>query len=135
MIQAQELRIGNWFEHCGFYYQSTGVLENASYFTPKEDFGDRLAYLAEIKPIPLTEEILLKCGFERTITPMQALDYIDYRMNQFVCFLLPTGKLEVEFYANNNKIDERGYLTSVIYLHQLQNLFYCLCGKELEVKL
>ena len=62
-------------------------------------------------------------------------DYIDYRRNQFVCFLLPDNTLEVEFWAKHNNIDERGYLCTVQYLHELQNLQIFITGQELTINL
>lgn len=91
--------------------------------------------IEDISPIELNEEWLIKLGFEKTITITKEFnfEYIDYRMGQFVCFLLPDKRLEVEFSAKHNTIDERGYLTTVKYIHQLQNLFFALTGEELTI--
>lgn len=77
-----------------------------------------------IKPIPLTEEILLKCGF-------------DFSEN---AYFSPIFNLVSKLRIVGHDGDFRLLLNTqmaikVEYLHQLQNLFLDLTGEELEVKL
>lgn len=149
MIKAQDLRIGNVFRGIGGVQTVLSLEENTD--RGKCNYSNeehRLMYSHlilchqngnqykpfEIEPIPLTEEILLKVGFVRTKVPMKSdIEYIDYRMGQFVLFILPKGIVEVEFCAAHNKIEERGYLRAVKYLHQLQNLYFALTARELDI--
>ena len=80
----------------------------------------------DILPIPLSEEVLLNCGFEKT--------YYGYKY---------IGGNILEFVLKNNEI-YLGYFDdddwcrigkSIKYLHQLQNLYYTLTGEELEVSI
>jgi len=81
---------------------------------------------ADLKPIRLTNKLLKKCGFWRQFTG----EYV---------FL---GDGPMEFYFHNKEFfisgsgnfDEKKYKVNIQYLHQLQNLYYMLCGTELEVK-
>lgn len=66
-------------------------------------------------PIELTEEILLKSGFN--IFANHAV--------QYECIILI---YEGKFRYKNSNID-------IKYLHQLQNLYFSLTGKELEIEL
>ena len=71
------------------------------------------------RPIELTEEILLESGFEKDYDEI-FLDnvYLKYFNNEL-------------FYSGFT-----GYKVSdepILYVHQIQNLFYCLQGKELEI--
>lgn len=136
MIKANELRIRNWVIFCS---QSYIVLSIDEEFVKLEtDYNGFIeVFINEIKPIALTEEILLKAGFEKKISILGNFEikHIDYRFVQFVCFLLPDNRLEVEFFAKHNNVDERGYLTTIKYLHQLQNLVHSLTEQELEIKL
>lgn len=86
--------------------------------------------------ITISPEWLIKFGFEKTIDIVGTykIEYIDYRINQFVLFCLPSGITEVEFWPVHNNIDERGYIAGLKYVHQLQNLYYLLTGKTLEIK-
>lgn len=74
--------------------------------------------ILDISPIPLTEEILLKCGLE-----YQRPDFIK---GSFAIRDFDGG------YIYLNGLDG-GLIYE--YLHQLQNLYFALTGEELEVKL
>lgn len=71
--------------------------------------------------IPLTEEVLLKCGFEKYDTYSNNGIELNFENNEY--FLYDSG--ETRNISDN----------PVKYLHQLQNLYFALTGKELEVKL
>jgi hypothetical protein len=68
-------------------------------------------------PIQLTEEWLLKFGFEKIGTY--------FKINNEFEILTDNGRYY--YYINLDRL----YLNSI---HQLQNLFYCLCGEELTFK-
>lgn len=77
------------------------------------------------KPIPLTEEIFLKSGFnQKYITdPQGEFSESLYWIDCFeVFYIIKDG---IFFYQNGMEI---------IYLHHLQNLFYILKSKQLEIK-
>jgi len=77
-----------------------------------QDLIDILRFEYSIEPIPLTEELWKKISED---------DFILSDKSGFVIF-------------------KNGYAYQFIYsdypyLHQLQNLYFCLCGKELELNL
>lgn len=120
MIQANELRIGN------LVYADTGLLSTEIHELLTEDmidlFNGKLNDL--IKPVPLTEQILLKCGFEKLNKRWLLMEYfvkglfrINYDKGQFFIF----------WNLNN--------ITEIKYLHQLQNLYSDLTGEELKIEL
>jgi hypothetical protein len=85
------------------------------------------------KPIPLTEEWLLKFGFEKLNTKMSD------------CFVFQKGLWRVAIKDNIEKTYEwvlwherisppTWCLSRFEYLHQLQNLYFSLTGEELTVK-
>ena len=123
MIQANELRIGNWLEYFTDIGDSLGFRQvKASEFLALYDNPKRAI------PIKLTEEILLKCGF----------NYKDGEYIKGLWKLVPDfPKEEVVGYGLFIKrLDwTRTNENSIKYLHQLQNLYFALTGKELEVKL
>jgi len=108
-MKANELRIGNWFRY------QTKIGYDYDVFDTKyiQDLVDDPQY-DFFEPIPLTEDILLKCGFIK--------DGNLYFKNGFV---FRDDKL---FY---NTVEL--YLT--INLHQLQNLYFSLTNEELTIKL
>lgn len=120
MIQASELRIGNyvlWNNEIGNVNQ---ILEKDICFKCGED-----CLIDEIEPIPLTEEILLKCGFgkEKNVMPIYTLGAISI---YWISDMHENGRL----YFNSWCIHKSKPKT----LHQLQNLCFALTGEELTIK-
>ena len=121
-MEAKELRIGNWvnlFKGVNdngaiwkYYYIDSGY---DIYKLDENDCGD-------IEPIPLTPEILEKCGFAKT---NMADGYKRYT-KQGVSIDLPY----FEFVYNDGDSN-----VEIKHLHQLQNLVHALTGEELEVTL
>lgn len=110
-MKANELRIGNFVFFKSDITGQEKVMEiNWQFFA--EDF-----WIKDSRPIPLTEEWLLKFGFEK------------------LKFSIPNA-------FDNRKIrikeDKRGFWISAAYnfillksVHQLQNLYFALTGEEL----
>lgn len=111
MIKTQELRINNWV-----FYKGSQRPQRIIRIDPIDN-----TVLEHIEPIPLTPEILEKCGFKKG-------DYNEFRHTDLIGTLtLYDGICEIHL----------GDLYSVWIesLHRLQNLFYCLSGFELDIKL
>ncbi len=145
MIKANELRIGNLvnvpredqspFRIDAFEYLSNTYIKVAM---THPEFGDKMHpltwYDEDLKPIPLTEEWLLKFGFkavyfkdEKTInyfnTPNQTRGLwvkIRTTINGEKTFLIAINRFDDDF-------------RNILYVNQLQNLFFCLTGSELTV--
>jgi len=120
-MESKELRIGNWV-----YNETTR--ENMQVYPMMIPQLNRLDGTSHnIKPIPLTEELLIKCGFLRGSVTM---------------YFLPIPKLNCEIHAtwfHNQYVielqnDRVPIVTEVSNLHQLQNLHFALTGQELEIK-
>lgn len=80
-----------------------------------------------IEPIPLTEELLLKLGFE-------LLNFDSYEFDGYKILALKCGKLQLTADSSNEyKTIEHKYLPIVLYVHQLQNLYFALTGVELQL--
>lgn len=113
-MKASELRMGNWLMRDS---QPEGFLVDAQTILRMSLSGIR-----DEKPIPLTEEWLVKLGFKK--------DRIDY------------WRPDEWFYAINQKSDGTFWLaedecdpvTEIKYVHQLQNLYFALTGEELTIK-
>jgi hypothetical protein len=121
MILAQELRIGNLVlipynksnKQEGFYEATISQIGDFGAYIKPEDY----------EPILLTEEWLLKFGFEWK------------QIKDLSSYTLP--KLELYHYSsNNNKIffEYADGEVELKYVHQLQNLYWVLCGEELTIK-
>lgn len=125
-MKTSELRIGNYVNVIDDNGKIKGV-DTISNIT-LSGWETLLGYEG-IKPIPLTEEGLLKCGYIKVgegdfRLRVKSVDiYGDNNESEFgVCFL-GDGYFIVRH-------DNHG-LCYIKYLHQLQNLYFALTGKEL----
>lgn len=131
MIAANELRIGSWVNHNGkpmkvlsvesdIDNNALPVMENGRDFYRMSFDTD-----GDLQPIPLTPEILEKCGFELK----KSDNWTEYRL----------GIIGFDF--NHSRLSgchiggEEYHYIEVSYLHQLQNLYFAITGRELEVEL
>lgn len=76
------------------------------------------------KPIPLTEEWLLKFGFKKV--------GINFELNSIVIWYSSYEKCFVWRFMNVGEDADRK--VRLDYLHQLQNLYFALTGEELTIK-
>lgn len=93
-------------------------LENAL-FSPSE-------YFDYFKPIPLTEEWLVRFGFEKK-------NSFEFESPCTVFYIEKSSIGDYEF-CKKPQYDEFGWLKTIKYVHQLQNLYFALIGEELTIK-
>jgi len=117
-MKAQGLRIGNKVRWDYEIYTITAISTDVVDITR---FGIAMSInIKSIKPIPLTEEWLVKFGFVKNDCDNYELEY--------------TFKLNASFTIINK---DRGYFYidapnhEIKYVHQLQNLYFALTGEEL----
>ena len=124
-MKAQELRVGNILLYGNKRVIVSGIELDVNSFNYVISCSDRTAYnLYQLKPIPLTEQWLIKLGFEK-------------HFNGYFCerdyLLLKQHKLENKWFAWINKVGDID-CTRINSVHQLQNLYFALTGQELELK-
>ncbi len=122
-MKATELRIGNTVNYDN--KQVTIAWEDL-----RELYLKPIRYKKLYKPILLTEEWLLKFGFELKDNNLQdeLLSTFFYHKNNVVDVEFGEGKLY--WHDNYTSI----YHQDILYVHQLQNLYFALTGKELKIK-
>jgi hypothetical protein len=133
MIVASELRLGNYILHKA----AVRILPAKCTFEHFEMLSKGLA--KDMFPIALKPDVLVKCGF---------IENKKYHLlpdaREFILTLPVMGnnKNEIAAYINtNNESYARATINDLVisnnfyYLHQLQNLYYTLVGKELELLL
>lgn len=120
-MKATELRIGN------YVMASTYMKIDAKFIYEYSIVG------GDYKPIPLTEDILLKCGFVQCL-PDET--YYTVNPNDFHI------RIEKNELKNNENVlwvyfdeQEDHPITCIFELHQLQNLYFALTETELTIKL
>ena len=129
-LKCTDLRIGNLLKYDDEIVMVYELYDDA--ISILEDSYVKVYHIDNFDPIKLTEELLLKIGFEK-----------DGNNYSLVC-----GDIEVGYYIDKfkqvlyinvcrkkrfHKNELRSY--DVKYLHQLQNAYHLLTGKELEVSL
>lgn len=138
----EELRIGNYVEYNG----CTGIVYAVHSPMPCEDEHFRdigivelviggivTARIDEIQPIPLTEELLLRFGFERKsyTTKGVEIEIVFYQIRNIVIYLL-RDFFEIEIITSSGQFNLRK--TFPKNLHHIQNIIHSLTGQELKIK-
>ncbi len=132
MIKANELRIGNYLhnpvQNINFKIDARVIISIESE-EKRSEIYDKYSY----KPIPLTEEMLLKCNFLSKGFTNEFENIKEYILSNEISVDYFTGTKDFDILYKGvalNYYDEKE-----IYVHELQNVFYFLTGKELEIKL
>lgn len=154
-MKTNELRIGNCILiDCIMYKEERKVTE----ICPDGVFA-KTRYTAnmpeiifikeeDIEPIELTEEVLLKIGFEKIefVKNEQygyykkiCIDDYSYMLDFMVVPKDEFIRFSIRFYENeDDEVDcylEEFRSYNIKYLHQLQNSYYCVIGEELNIEL
>lgn len=128
MISANELRIGNLVQRTivlDILNERKFALVDPIMIRDCEYYKDNWAF----EPIPLTPEILEKCGFEW-----------DDRDDDNKWLVLYYGRYKLMtdessgFNLVNAYVDNK-FINNYRYLHQLQNIFFFATGEELSISI
>jgi hypothetical protein len=109
-MKANELRIGN-------YILLQGCTKPTQVFIIDTT---ETSTQTTASPIPLTQEWLLKSGFQRR----QIKDLICYKTNQLELYQYASNNFKIFFEYADGEVELK-------YVHQLQNLYFALTGEEL----
>lgn len=145
-MKANELRIGNYVQSLDDnnvpslgmeLMEIVGIKHNGEgYYNPKHEIGKRYKDLeqhgwfsedCELLGVPLTEEILLKCGFVKDGDNYMKLILEEY-CNLFFDLKHKTIAIGVPHEAGGTEFSYEA-------LHQLQNLYFALTGEELTINI
>lgn len=130
-LKASELRIGNWVIFDGSRAEECRVDAHDLLGLVQCEKADEGSFF---NPIPLTEEWLLKFGFKKTDN---GLVFEHPAPNKPEDEHKDLGTLYPSFFFNKrpevNKWMGCHTRVTIEYVHQLQNLFFCLCGEELTI--
>ena len=117
-MEANELRIGNWYKH-PMAFEPSQITDT--------DFIS--SFIDKFEPIPLTEEWLLKMGFEadgydgdygKAYKVSGIWSCVDLQM---------WSNKEIHFVTNSGCT-----VAKLEHVNQLQNLYFALTGEELQIK-
>lgn len=116
MINAAELRIGNWIYH-------KERLGNIQVCSVQDDEINFKINPPKLEFIPLNEEWLLRFGFKKSSNEYEKQFYlgaISFELSTLQCSLC-AGE-----YVEGNACE-----LEIKYVHQLQNLYFALTGQEI----
>jgi len=121
-MKTSELRIGNIVQDRHSWIKVTSI---------DDDIDDD-----RVMPVPLTEDILVKCGFERYELINGA--YSEWKFGRYRFHF----RLDHDPPANNFGVQTLGTEAKSVHyfawcienLHQLQNLMFAITGEELNIK-
>lgn len=118
-MKANELRKGIFIQDIDTKRKGYITKINGNKLTVKLENSTLIQHFEEFEPIELTKEILLQNGFEKDTF----LNYL-YHHSEGITLWFRNG----EFVCDKN-------LIQIKYLHKLQNFFFLLKEKELEINL
>lgn len=124
-MKANELRIGNLVYLTAAGHKDTPDVLNWDI----QDYEFYEKRMSDIEPIPLTEEWLLRFGFEYAVKKWR---YNDGSIGKSEKYILPYLTLEIDLEGRFVMHTAYPLPTYVYYVHQLQNLYFALTGEELE---
>lgn len=108
-VTKEELRLGNWLDSEAGYFQVNIIAHDT--------------VIKNVKPIRITEEILLKAGFVKQPNGWYKIGIVGYSFYH--------GILEIGEPMEIGHV----YIDRPIFLHDLQNIYFQFFKKELTIKL
>lgn len=126
MIKANELRRGNYIlpEH---------DLDGKYHVVNELGEGSINNYIENwYSPIPITPEILERCGFVVSDMGGHYNDIYEFN-NVSIADSSKVSPFNYCYEYHKNK-EQKKWFRGINYLHELQNLFFALTGQELEIK-
>ena len=129
MIKTKDLRLGNYVtDNSGFTMYIVGIYEDTVLLNFKGNDGDVWEVdEKDLRGIMLDTELLIKSGFKIQVTGI-GWDKYSNGLVDLSLAPLSNGSCIPVYHIN-------GEMVQIMYLHQLQNLFFCLSQKELEINL
>ena len=123
-LTANELRIGNYLNYQGKIIKVEGIHNRTIYHSDRQFDQVGVEKYITFEPIPLTEEWLFKFGFGKS-------EEHEYGSNEHDLFGFYYDYHFNKFYLDTP--EDNIYIPFIKYVHQLQNLYHCLCGNELQI--
>lgn len=125
MMNAKELRIGNYA--FGRNCKGELVIDQVDWIQDEDHAKGRFQI---VEGIPLSENVLLACGFEKDEKNNRlVLSEIEFPMD----VIFKNGKICL--FESNEFADSTYFINHILYLHELQNFCFSINGEELPIDL
>lgn len=122
-MRANQYRLGNLVKYNGKIYEIDSISKEFPTLNTIE-YGIGVVDWNNIEPIPLTEEWLVRFGFEKCLNGFWCeKDFLNVKLidSDIVIFISGTDH-------------DLNIHSKVQYVHQLQNLYFALTNQELTIK-
>lgn len=133
MIDVKELRIGNWVGCDEDIYIVNGIWNEGVVCLTMKDNDPHNIHPSNLQPIPLTSEILEKCGFVKEFNGTQDIYTLQSGLLTYSIATTQIKDKEMSLWCDNafaGCIDIK-----VQFLHDLQNIIYSTSKTELNIQL
>ena len=145
MIKANELRVGNWL--FGMFNTNDGFVMQPLEISP-DVISEIYEGVSDYDPIPITEEWLLRFGFEKKIQwwrvkndgKFDVIENQGFELNKCiknddgryhdVYFSYDSVSKKLNCYSSDGG-DDTTVFADIKYVHQLQNLYFAITEKEI----
>lgn len=140
-LKCSDLRIGNYLKYNSKIVEVFGLRPRYIEYYDEDEFlvGDNPEYF---EPIELTEELLVKIGFElvntKRLAGYELVKELENNVYEFFVFkIFDNNDTLLNIRKQKGGGFEYGEFTKrgIKYLHELQNAYYLLTNEELEVEL
>ena len=134
-VSPTDLRLGNWLydsKPSGFPMQISALGKDWVQLDFEGNEGDVFENSdKEIYPIPITKELIVKSLNAEPLGDDYSVKLGDYR---YIYFRINNdGYISIDFF-NYDDNSENEICDGIRYVHELQNLYHALTGKELEIR-
>ena len=127
-MRVNELRLGNYVDFDGLSFTIKCISNN--FIEADRGRGKVRFSINDLKPIPITEQWLLRLGFEKEKEQDKLLATYFYHKNNISRVEFSDKHGNLYWHDNYSSI----YHKEIKYVHQLQNIYFALIGEELEIK-
>lgn len=134
-IKAGDIMLGNYIQspYGNYPIAEIGYKDDDAYIRQKDCHAGY--YLSYCRPIPLTEDVLLKCGFKKDVNGILWIKITPDRHFELI-------NSQGYYYPQLTQLGEISHqgisavsLDRIQYVHELQNILRCLTKTELIVEL
>jgi hypothetical protein len=134
MINSNEIRIGNWFKHNGEWCRKWEEEPDVNHFFQWSDEDWRMLSectldIENVSPIQITDDILSKSNLEKVEF------FYQIHGGRYVITPMANGYYGIWLSNIDSLPDTMEFMTAVKYVHELQNIYFVLAHKELELNL
>lgn len=129
-MKNTDLRIGNLVSLSGSLTLKVYEIHEDCFYAKDSKGSSFKNTWADLKPIPLTEEMLLKCGFE-----FNKKYYHSKYINDSIKLIYDFDQKILYFKYKGEFIPMIQIPKNIEYLHELQNVIHALTGQELKIEL